>query len=214
MCAARRSGSPPTGLPPLVLPPVVQVYPDAEALAVAAAERMARILAAAVAERGAASLALCGGSTPRPAYERLAQISTGGAGGAGNGTGEGGVALDWSRVDVYWGDDRAVPPDHPASNYSMAPPEAALAAAWILATGPGEELLDGQRALELGGYAAQRQVAQWREVVAAALARSGSYDEAAQLQQEAVDAARNEQHRAQLVERLELYRAGKPYTRP
>ena len=28
--------------------------------------------------------------------------------------------VDWSRVTVYWGDERAVPPDHPDSNYGLA----------------------------------------------------------------------------------------------
>jgi len=90
----------------LVLPPVVQIYPDREALAEAAAERVAHLLAAVIEERGAASLALAGGSTPRPVYERLAEAA--------------GAGVDWSRVDVYWGDERAVPADHEASNYLMA----------------------------------------------------------------------------------------------
>src|SRR5207253_1775325 len=28
--------------------------------------------------------------------------------------------LDWSRVNIFWSDERAVPPDHPDSNYAMA----------------------------------------------------------------------------------------------
>jgi 6-phosphogluconolactonase len=28
--------------------------------------------------------------------------------------------LDWSRVDFFWGDERAVGPDHPDSNYGLA----------------------------------------------------------------------------------------------
>ena len=28
--------------------------------------------------------------------------------------------VDWSRVTLYWGDERAVPPDHPDSNYGLA----------------------------------------------------------------------------------------------
>jgi len=92
-------------------------------------------------------------------------------------------------------------------------PDAALAAAWILATGPGEELLDGERALELASIGAQRQAPKWQEVVAAALARLERFEEAAGLQEEAVQQAQNEQQRRVLTERLELYRSGKPFTR-
>jgi 6-phosphogluconolactonase len=30
------------------------------------------------------------------------------------------LALDWTRIDVFWTDERAVPPDHPESNYALA----------------------------------------------------------------------------------------------
>ncbi len=49
------------------------------------------------------TLVLAGGSTPRTLYERLAQSD-----------------LPWSRMDVFFGDERCVPPDHPDSNYRMA----------------------------------------------------------------------------------------------
>ena len=48
------------------------------------------------------SMALSGGSTARPSYETLAAEST--------------DAIDWLSVNVYWGDERCVPPDDPASN--------------------------------------------------------------------------------------------------
>jgi 6-phosphogluconolactonase len=47
-------------------------------------------------------LALSGGSTARPCYERLAADSV--------------DVIDWLSVNVYWGDERCVPPDHPDSN--------------------------------------------------------------------------------------------------
>lgn len=50
------------------------------------------------------SLVLSGGSTPRALYARLAQSNE----------------IDWSSVHVFWGDERAVPPDHADSNYRMA----------------------------------------------------------------------------------------------
>ncbi len=58
------------------------------------------------------SLVLSGGETARRCYERLAA--------------DGADQIDWWQVDVYWGDERCVPPDHPDSNYAMA--EAALLA--------------------------------------------------------------------------------------
>jgi 6-phosphogluconolactonase len=48
------------------------------------------------------SLALSGGATARRSYERLAA--------------DGSDQIDWWLVDVYWGDERCVPPDDPASN--------------------------------------------------------------------------------------------------
>ncbi|HET7487344.1 MAG TPA: 6-phosphogluconolactonase [Acidimicrobiales bacterium] len=48
------------------------------------------------------SIALSGGETARQCYQRLAA--------------EAGDQVDWWLVDVYWGDERCVPPDHPDSN--------------------------------------------------------------------------------------------------
>jgi 6-phosphogluconolactonase len=68
------------------------------------AKRMEAGLKAAVAARGHASLALSGGNTPRDAYATLAQAS----------------GIDWSKVDVFWVDERAVPPGDDRSNYHWA----------------------------------------------------------------------------------------------
>jgi 6-phosphogluconolactonase len=51
------------------------------------------------------SLALSGGETARQSYERLAA--------------DGAEQIDWWAVDVYWGDERCVPPDHADSNYRL-----------------------------------------------------------------------------------------------
>ena len=48
------------------------------------------------------SFALTGGGTARPCYERLASEST--------------DLIDWLSVNIYWGDERCVPADDPASN--------------------------------------------------------------------------------------------------
>jgi len=56
---------------------------------------------------GPFALALSGGSTPRPLYELLAEP-------------ERASRIDWSRVHLFWGDERFVPYDDPQSNYRMA----------------------------------------------------------------------------------------------
>jgi 6-phosphogluconolactonase len=54
------------------------------------------------AKRGG-SIVLTGGSTPGRAYERAAER-----------------ARDWGRVDLWWGDERCVPPEDERSNYRLA----------------------------------------------------------------------------------------------
>jgi 6-phosphogluconolactonase len=78
---------------------------DPEDVSRAAARDLIETGGAAIAERGRFCLALSGGSTPRRMYEILADSPR---------------ALDWRCVDVFWGDERAVPPDHPDSNYGTA----------------------------------------------------------------------------------------------
>ncbi|HET9732890.1 MAG TPA: 6-phosphogluconolactonase [Acidimicrobiales bacterium] len=51
---------------------------------------------------GGFSMALSGGDTARACYESLAARAA--------------AAIDWWQVDFYWGDERCVPPDDPASN--------------------------------------------------------------------------------------------------
>ncbi len=59
----------------------------------------------AIALRGRCAVALAGGQTPRPVYHRLAE--------------EYGRSLPWSRIHLFWGDERYVPLDDPQSNYGM-----------------------------------------------------------------------------------------------
>ncbi len=57
----------------------------------------------AIVERGSCALGLAGGRTPEPVYRELASDSS----------------IDWKKVDLFFSDERAVPPDHPDSNYHM-----------------------------------------------------------------------------------------------
>ena len=76
-----------------------------EITVVADAEEAARLVAERLAEqaRAGGSIVLTGGSTPRRAYEIAAELEP-----------------DWSRVELWWGDERCVPPDDKLSNYGMA----------------------------------------------------------------------------------------------
>ncbi len=70
-----------------------------------AARRMAAEIRRVLQTRDRCALALSGGETPRPVYQRLAAELP-----------ERDV---WSRVEIYFADERCVPPDDPASNYRM-----------------------------------------------------------------------------------------------
>jgi 6-phosphogluconolactonase len=85
------------------------VLPDAAAIAGAAAERITGLVEAAMAARNAAILALSGGRTPEPIYQLLADASHPWR-----------ARIDWTRVHLYWSDERNVPPDHPDSNFGLA----------------------------------------------------------------------------------------------
>src|SRR2546425_6103149 len=85
----------------------LEVLPSAAALADAAAGRFVAAAGDAIDSRGQFIVALSGGSTPRDTYRRLATEAL--------------VSREmWSRVQVLWGDERCVPPDHAESNYRMA----------------------------------------------------------------------------------------------
>jgi len=87
--------------------PTVTIVPDPDALADAAARLTVDVAAAAIAARGRFMWALAGGETPRATYSRLALPPFR-------------ERVDWRRTWVFFGDERAVPPDHAGSNYGMA----------------------------------------------------------------------------------------------
>jgi 6-phosphogluconolactonase len=74
-------------------------YDDADEMAEAVAGDLGFIIESAIDARGAAVIALAGGKTPLPIYEKLAQAK-----------------IDWKRVTIVPGDDRMVPLGDPLSN--------------------------------------------------------------------------------------------------
>ncbi len=83
-----------------------RILPTAEGAADAAALLFAESAESAIRERGRFVVALAGGSTPRAVYQCLASEPMA-------------SRIDWSRIDLLWGDERCVAPDQPASNYLM-----------------------------------------------------------------------------------------------
>ena len=83
------------------------VLPDVQAVAEAAADRFVRAARAATERNGTFRVALSGGSTPKQVYPLLLEPARR-------------DAVDWGAVEFFWGDERAVPPDHPDSNFGAA----------------------------------------------------------------------------------------------
>jgi 6-phosphogluconolactonase len=74
----------------------LEVVDDAEAAGRVGAERLVEIA------RAGGHLVLTGGESPVRAYELASELEP-----------------DWSKVEVWWGDERCVPPDDDLSNYGM-----------------------------------------------------------------------------------------------
>ncbi len=84
----------------------IQVVSSGEAFISTAADRFIAAAQQSMAERGRFSAALSGGGTPEPVYAALAEPPYR-------------DQINWARVDLFWGDERHVPPDDAASNYRM-----------------------------------------------------------------------------------------------
>jgi 6-phosphogluconolactonase len=82
------------------------VYSSSEELSAAAAREFAARAEEAIEERGRFTVVLAGGSTPETMYGILARDYMG--------------RIDWSKVYVFFGDERSVPPHHEDSNLKMA----------------------------------------------------------------------------------------------
>lgn len=81
----------------------VEVLPDKKALVERALSLILSKMEAAIEQRGRFTIALSGGSTPKPLYEALGQQN-----------------LSWDKIHVLWGDERYVAADHADSNQLMA----------------------------------------------------------------------------------------------
>jgi 6-phosphogluconolactonase len=84
------------------------VEPDAAALARRAAQYFVEMAGEAVASLGRARIAISGGSTPKAAFQLLADPKKPWR-----------SRMPWDNLDLYWVDERTVPPDAPDSNYRM-----------------------------------------------------------------------------------------------
>jgi 6-phosphogluconolactonase len=80
-----------------------KAYPDPEAAAEGGALYVIERLDEALATNGHATLALSGGTSPRPMFQRLTKSR-----------------LPWNSIHIFWVDERAVPPTDPESNYKLA----------------------------------------------------------------------------------------------
>ncbi|MBD2576269.1 6-phosphogluconolactonase [Oscillatoria sp. FACHB-1406] len=82
---------------------VVEVVEDKSALIARSLALTVEKIMEATRDRGQCTIALSGGSTPKPLYEAIAAQS-----------------LPWDKIHVFWGDERYVPPTDPDSNEGMA----------------------------------------------------------------------------------------------
>jgi 6-phosphogluconolactonase len=80
----------------------LRVQEGPEQVTAAALEVIVDAVRGAIAERGVAHLSLAGGNTPKRTYEQLA-----------------GALGTWENVELWFNDERAVPPDDPQSNFKM-----------------------------------------------------------------------------------------------
>jgi 6-phosphogluconolactonase len=83
--------------------PNLSISPTVEAAAQKCASFISQTLADALKQKATASLAISGGSSPKLLFADLARSS-----------------FDWSKVHIFWVDERCVPPTDPQSNFKLA----------------------------------------------------------------------------------------------
>ncbi|MFQ6022954.1 MAG: 6-phosphogluconolactonase [Acidiferrobacterales bacterium] len=84
----------------------IKQFANGEQVSDAAAEAFVSFANEAIAARQRFTVALSGGSTPRRLYELLAESPFN-------------TQVAWDKLEFFWGDERAVPPEHADSNYGM-----------------------------------------------------------------------------------------------
>jgi 6-phosphogluconolactonase len=90
----------------LIGEPGIYVFNDIQSLSGSAAELVSRLSIEADRKYGLCTIGLSGGSTPCRLYRNLAKSAFR-------------IRMPWSRIHLFWGDERCVPPDHPDSNYHL-----------------------------------------------------------------------------------------------
>src|SRR6266849_3944556 len=85
----------------------IAIYPDTDTLSHQAAQFIVRLANEAIVTRGRFTIALSGGSTPKVLYGLLGDEPYR-------------SQIDWVQVDIFWSDERCVPPDSEESNYHLA----------------------------------------------------------------------------------------------
>jgi len=85
--------------------PKIVILDNATALCAHAAEEIAYFAGEAVCTHGEFTLCLSGGTTPAAIYEMLGSKFQ--------------FSIAWKEIQLFWGDERCVPPDDPASNFAM-----------------------------------------------------------------------------------------------
>ncbi len=85
----------------------VAIYPDSNTLSHEAAQYIVRLATDTIANHGRFTIALSGGSTPKALYSLLGNEPYRGQ-------------IDWALVEIFWSDERCVPPNSSDSNYQLA----------------------------------------------------------------------------------------------